>query len=82
MPFVWQGQSSLIDAVNLRKDEVYKTLVSELSFSQLEQEELIVKYHKSCDESYVSTHNLKRFVNQYGPQVGNETTLSDYKQII
>jgi len=57
-----KGKCSFIEALELRKDDVYTSIISEISsLSEMKVESFEMKYHKSCFKSYTSKHNLKAF---------------------
>jgi hypothetical protein len=49
----------------VRKDEVYRRIVEELSFvNHIISENIEVKYHRSCCKSYTSKQNLTRYSHE------------------
>jgi hypothetical protein len=55
----------LIGASKVRKDEVYRRIVEELSFvNHTISENIEIKYHRSCCKSYTSKLNLTRYSHE------------------
>ncbi|CAG2229296.1 unnamed protein product [Mytilus edulis] len=71
-----KGQQTLLDAVNTRKDDVFRRLHDEYSsLTDVDIERLC--YHKSCYKSYTSRVNLEKFVM---PDVNNLKDTSNANQ--
>ncbi|CAG2209484.1 unnamed protein product [Mytilus edulis] len=71
-----KGQQTLLDAVNTRKDDVFRRLHDEYSsLADVDIERLC--YHKSCYKSYTSRVNLEKFVM---PDVNNLKDTSNANQ--
>ncbi|CAG2254030.1 unnamed protein product [Mytilus edulis] len=71
-----KGQQTLLDAVNTRKDDVFRRLHDEYSsLADVDSERLC--YHKSCYKSYTSRVNLEKFVM---PDVNNLKDTSNANQ--
>jgi hypothetical protein len=60
-----KGKLSFVQATEVRKDEVYRRIVEELSFvDHIISENIKVKYHRSCCKSYTSKQNLTRYSHE------------------
>jgi hypothetical protein len=60
--FMDKDKLSFVQATEVRKDEVYRQFVKELSsVNHIISENIEVKYHKSCCKSYTSKQNLTRY---------------------
>ncbi|CAG2201224.1 unnamed protein product [Mytilus edulis] len=71
-----KGQQTVLDAVNTRKDDVFRRLHDEYSsLADVDIERLC--YHKSCYKSYTSRVNLEKFVM---PDVNNLKDTSNANQ--
>ena len=63
--FTDKGKLSFVQATEVRKDEVYRRIVEELSFvNHIISENIEVKYHRSCCKSYTSKQNLTRYSHE------------------
>jgi hypothetical protein len=63
--FTDKGKLSFVQATEVRKDEVYRRIVEELSFvNHTISENIEIKYHRSCCKSYTSKQNLTRYSHE------------------
>ena len=60
--FTDKGKLNVVQTTEVRKDEVYRRIVEELSFvNHIISENIEVKYYRSCCKSYTSKQNLTRY---------------------
>ena len=63
--FTDKGKLNVVQATEVRKDEVYRRIVEELSFvNHIISENIEVEYHRSCCKSYTSKQNLTRYSHE------------------
>ena len=63
--FTDKGILNVVQATEVRKDEVYRRIVEELSFvNHIISENIEVKYHRSCCKSYTSKQNHTRYSHE------------------
>ena len=63
--FTDKGILNVVQATEVRKDEVYRRIVEELlSVDHIISEYIEVKYHRSCCKSYTSKQNLTRYSHE------------------
>jgi hypothetical protein len=63
--FTDKGKLNFVQATEVRKDEVYRRIVEELSFvNHTISENIEIKYHRSCCKSYTSKQNLTRYSHE------------------
>ena len=63
--FTDKGKLCFVQATEVRKDEVYRRIVEELSsVNHIISENIEVKYHRSCCKSYTSKQNLTRYSHE------------------
>ena len=63
--FTDRGKETFIKAAEVRQDEVYRRLIVEVSsITHVVSESFVVKYHRSCCNSYTSKQNITCFAHK------------------